>query len=146
MSDETIKLDGFAELDKALSELGKSTERGVLRRIAMKALEPVRDDAQSLAPVDEGDLRDSIIIGSRLNKNARRFDRQQPREGVRVFVGTNNRNGAAREFGSVRSRATPFLAPAWDANENRVLDYVKQNLGKEIEKTAARVAKKKGKG
>lgn len=140
-----VKLTGFKELDRALAQLGKSTERSLLRRIAVKALEPVRDRAKELAPVDDGTLRDSIVIGSRLTRGAKKADRAAPREGVRVFLGTANRNAVPREFGSVRSPAQPYFRPAWDNGKGEALEYVKDNLGAEIEKTAARIAKRKAK-
>ena len=143
---QKVKLEGFRELDKALAALGKkSTEASVLRRVAKRALEPVLEAAKTYVPVDEGKLRDSIVMGSALNKSARKQDRKEPRKGVRVFVGTASRNATPREFGSVRSPAQPFMRPAWDYNQEKALQIVKRDLGTQIEKTAARVAKKRAK-
>lgn len=139
-----IKVSGFAELDRALADLGKNTERTLLRRVATKALEPIRDRAKALAPVDDGHLRDSLVIGASLTSNAKRADRREPREGVRMFMGTANRNAVPREYGSIRSGATPFVRPAWDEGAPAALKYVQDELGGEIEKTAARAAKRKG--
>lgn len=137
-----IKLTGFRELSNALGELKKSTERSVLRRTATKALQPFVARAKELAPVHEGRLRDSIVIGTNLTKEAKAAARAEPKAGIRVFAGTANRNGVPREFGSVRSAAHPFMRPAWDSTKDAMLEQVKTDLATDIEKTAARAAKK----
>lgn len=139
----TFKISGFAELEKALSDLPKATERSVLRRVGKKALEPILDRAKQLVPVDQGRLRDSLVIGSVLTGRAKRADKQEPREGVRIFMGTANRNGVPREFGTVRSAAQPFMRPAWDSEKANAFKVVLTDLGDEVEKAAKRAARKK---
>lgn len=140
---DSVKVSGFRELDQALAGLSKSTERNVLRRTATKALQPFVDKAKSLVPVDEGRLRDSIVIGQRLSRRAKAADRNDPKQGVRVFAGTANRNGVPREFGSERSPAQPFMRPAWDATKDNMLAQIESELGRDIERTAARAARAK---
>lgn len=143
MAKDDIRLEGFAELDKALAEIGKkSTERALLRRVAKKALRPVLEQAKANAPVDEGRLRDSIVMGSRLTSSAKKIDRRSPRQGLRLFVGTAIRNAVPREFGTWRTRATPFMRPAWEKLKGRVLQIVISEMGPEIERTAERAAKR----
>lgn len=138
-----FQVTGFKELDAALAELPKATERSVLRRVAKKALEPMLERAKELVPVDEGNLRDSLVIGTRLTSRARRADKQEPREGVRLFMGTANRNGVPREFGSVRSPAQPYMRPAWDGEKIAAFKTILTDLGDEVEKAAKRAARKK---
>ncbi|MEA1015590.1 HK97-gp10 family putative phage morphogenesis protein [Sphingosinicella sp. LY1275] len=138
-----VTVTGLRELDAALGELGKSLGKGVLRRVGMKALEPVKERAQMLVPVDEGRLRDSIVIGTSLNKSARRSERGEARSSVTVYCGTSNRNGVPREYGTWRTAAQPFMRPAWESENGNVLDSVGDQLGPEIEKTAARAARKR---
>ncbi len=66
-----------------------------------------------------------------------------------VYVGPTQaktkRNAIKRivqEFGSRKMPAHPFMRPAWDSQKERALDIIKSDLGAEILKTAARVAKK----
>lgn len=140
----SFRISGFRELDQALAELPKSLERNVLRRVATKALQPFVERAKSLAPVDEGNLRDSIVIaGSGLSRGAKAVDRAEPKQGVRMYAGTANRNAVPREFGSIRAPAHPFMRPAWDATSEGMLKSVAADLGPEIERTAARAAKRK---
>ncbi|MEO6153401.1 MAG: HK97-gp10 family putative phage morphogenesis protein [Croceibacterium sp.] len=139
---ETIKLTGFKELHDSLGNLKKTTERALLRRVAVKALEPIAERARQLVPVDKGNLRDSIVVGTNINSGARRAARKDPVQGVRVFCGTANRNAVPGEFGSARSPAQPFMRPAWDGGKDRVLESVQRDLKTEIEKAAARAAKR----
>lgn len=138
----TVKITGLRELHGALGELKKTTERALLRRVATKALEPFVERAKQLVPVAEGDLRDSIVIGTNLNRGARREAKRDPVQGVRVFAGTSNRNAVPREFGSQRSAGRPFMRPAWETTKDRMLADVQADLMAEIEKTAARAAKR----
>ena len=96
-----MKASGFKELADALAQFNKSTERTVLRRVVTKALQPMLERAKQLAPVHEGHLRDSIVLGNNLNRNAKAQDKIEPRQGVRVFVGTAARNATPREFGGI---------------------------------------------
>ncbi|WP_375290410.1 HK97-gp10 family putative phage morphogenesis protein [Qipengyuania sp.] len=138
-----FEITGFKELDKALADLPKATERAVLRRVAKKALEPMLDRAKQLVPVDEGDLQRSLVIGSSLSKRARRADRKEPRQGLRLFMGTNSRNGVPREFGTVRTVAQPYMRPAWDSFKQRSLNIILSDLSIEVDKAAERAARKR---
>lgn len=145
---ETFRLTGSRELSAALEELGKAAERRVLTRVAKKNLEPFVEKAQGLAPVDEGFTRDSIVIGTKLTDRAKRADRKEPRNGVRVFAGTAARNAVPREFGAVWKdgtvlKAQPFMRPAWEASKDGMLASVQSDLMDEIDKAAARAARKK---
>lgn len=139
----TTKLHGFAELDKALAELGKSTERTLLRRVGLKVMEQVRDRARDLVPVDTGITRESIVVSTQLNRSARRAERREPKNGVRIYVGTANRNAVPREYGTRRQAATPFMRPAFAETGDAVIRDLGRMLGPEIEQTAARAAKRR---
>lgn len=140
-----MKITGLRELEKALAALPAATGKNVLRRVSKEALKPVETAARAMAPVDDGDLRDSIVTTTRLSKRRASEARKEGKSTVETYTGTNSRNGVPREFGTVRSAATPFLRPAYDANKDRMLRYVGTELGGEIEKAAARLGKKRAK-
>lgn len=50
-----------------------------------------------------------------------------------------------KEFGTPTKAATPFMRPAYDAEGDATIERFAQLAGPEIEKTAARIAKKRGK-
>lgn len=147
-ADVFVQVDGIKELSATLKELGKSTGKAALRRIATKAIKPMAEAAQSMAPVDDGDLRDSIGIAGSLIRSAREPVRRSggrvdAKDGITIYMGTANRNGVPREFGSFRSPAHPFMRPAFDLQAKPTIDRIGADFGPEVEKTAARVAKKR---
>lgn len=155
----TMKVEGLRELNDALSQLPKATSRNVLRRVAMKALEPMANTASSLAPVLEGELRDSIVASAKLSKRQKSAHnreegaktirtaegfRSTPKTTVFLFMGpAGSAKSIVQEFGSIKQAPQPYMRPAWDANKQRSLDIVQEELGGEIEKAAARLAKKR---
>lgn len=140
-----VELKGFRELDAALAEFSKAGGKAILRRAATKALQPMLERAKQLVPVDEGDLRNSLTIGTRLNKGEARAARREGKSGVEVYMGTNSRNGAPREFGSVRSPAQPFMRPAFESQKGEIIPTLQKELAIDVEKTRARAARKAAK-
>lgn len=143
---ETVEVEGLAELETALRELPDATARNVLRRVAKKVLEPVAAHARSLAPVAEGRLVRSIVVGDKLSRRQKsQFQREDPNDVV-MFVGAGALPQAhMQEFGTVDMPPQPFLRPAWDSNKGAVLDSIKGDMWAEIEKAAARLARKAAK-
>jgi hypothetical protein len=149
------KIDGLADLDRALGELPKSTARAVLRRIGLAALAPFVEDVKSRAPVDAdpastpkrkpGTLRDSYHAGTKLNRTQARQAKREGKSFVEVYAGTNDPAGVQTEFGNAHQPAQPHARPAWDAKRQRVLTLVEEGLGTEIEKARQRLAKKAAK-
>ncbi len=167
---KTIKIEGLKELDRALGELTKATARNVLKRVLVKAGEPIAQAARNLAPVDSGELRDSIQVSSRIKNTigAAEFaavlraggTRQEAGAALRaarrssgpgsfaeVHVGPAQAKTKAdaikrivQEFGSINNPAQPYMRPAWAQEQNHALDIVKAELGGEIIKTAKRIA------
>lgn len=66
----TVRIEGLRELDAALGQLTKATARNVLKRVLLKAGQPIADEAARLAPDDPKtgppDLHTSIVVGSKL--------------------------------------------------------------------------------
>lgn len=151
MARNTVTIEGLREVDKALGELGKSTGRNVLRRIAVKRLEPMAEVARSLAPDDPAtggnDLKRSIAVSTQLGKRQRRINRKSKSEaeahmGPAGPGGNVPPQGVQQEFGNVNHGPQPFMRPAWDSGKAGLLDGLKSDLWSEIEKAAARQAKK----
>jgi len=147
------KVDGLAALDFALGELPKATARNTLRRVGLKALEPFVEDWKAAAPVDAdpastpkrppGTYRDSIHAGTRLNKSQAKTARREGKSFAEVYAGTNDKAGVQTEFGNAQQAAQPAGRPAWDGAQSQVLRDIGEMLGPEIEKAAARIAKRK---
>lgn len=137
----TVRVEGLADLDKALGQFKASTAKGVLRRVGRKALEPFDSAWRANAPRLSGELADSGAIGSKLTRSQRKAHERQ--SFVEVFAGPGPHPQAVQqEFGNAQHPAQPFVRPAWEAKKDQVLDGVATGLGDEIEKTASRAAKR----
>lgn len=156
-----MHVEGLSDLLDNLLELPKATGRNVLRRVATKALEPMERTAEALAPHLSGELRDSIKVSTNLSKRQKSQHnrdigaktvvtsegyRSTAKTAVFVFMGPQGSpKSIVQEFGSVDQAPHPYMRPAWDGNKERSLDIVKEELGDEIEKAAARLARKAAK-
>ena len=141
-----VTLDGFAELDNALAQLPKATAKNVLRRVARGALEPMADMAAARAPHRTGRLSYSISVSEQRTRRAN-WQRRAVANGITMAMGPGGGLGALNyasfdEFGTVDTPAFGFMRAAWDSGQGNALDYVKLNLWVEIEKSAARYARK----
>jgi HK97 gp10 family phage protein len=164
MASTTVRVDGLRELQKALAELPKSTSRTVQRRVLMKRAQPIADAMRAKAPKRYGDLRDSITVSTKRPRGhksnaARAFAaagggaagraavKAAGGTPVEVFVGPGrNPQALMQEFGTRHHGPQPFIRPSWDAEKDRVLEGLKDDLWTEIQKAAARLAKKRAKG
>lgn len=138
-----FKLVGMAALQEQLTNLGAELGVKAMAQAARQAFKPVLEAARAMAPVDTGELRDSL-----------RLSVKKPRAGDGVVVvglrigGSKGAKGlppARRwhlaEFGTAFQAAHPFLRPALDQNAAAVLELLKTELVKSI----AKAIQKKGK-
>ena len=147
----TVQLTGFRELEATLSKWPKAMGRNVLRRVAKGALEPIADRARGMAPSDQGDLRASIKVSEKRTKRVARINRFDKNTGVEIAMGPTSGGAVLNyasfvEFGTNDTRARPYMRPAWESGKTGALDYVIANLSKEVDRTAARLAKKAARG
>lgn len=143
---EIVKLSGFKELAEALEQLPKATARNTLRRVLRKAAEPTREAAQAKAPILSGRLRESVVVGTQLTRRQKADARKEGTYFSEIHVGTAKGYSVPQEFGTVDHAAQPFMRPAWDQNKDKALKIIGDELGNEIEKAAARRARKLAKG
>jgi HK97 gp10 family phage protein len=138
-----VRVSGFRELEASLSELPKATGKNVLRRVLKAAGEPIRSAAEENAPVLTGQLEASIVTATRLTRRQARLAKRANKSTVEMHVGTKNQAAVPQEFGTIAQAAQPFMRPAWDGNKDQALEIIKSDLGSEIEKAAARLAKRR---
>jgi HK97 gp10 family phage protein len=151
---ERASVEGLRELDRALGELPKATGKNVLRRVLLKAGEPMAADMRRKAPDDPdtggNDLRSSIGVGTKLSKRQAQQHGKMFRDdkaSAELFVGAGPLPHAhLQEFGTVNHAPQPFARPAWDANKDAALETIATQLGAEIAKAAKRLAKKAARG
>lgn len=151
----TVRLEGFADLDRALEQLGRDvTQKASLRRALKKAAEPMAEIARGLAPDDPAtqgdDLKSSIAVSTKLSRRQQRQHRRMFRDdkaAVEMFVGPGPDPAAwNQEFGNVNHAAQPFMRPAWDTDQRALLDRLKAELRTDIDKAVARAARRAARG
>jgi len=138
----SMTIEGLSELKDALeNEMTKATARNVQKRALVEAAEPMRADAERLAPVKTGMLQRSIDVSPKLSGRQRLL--HKPTAKVEEFVGAGALVQAiTSEFGTPTQSPRPFMRPAWDANKKGTLLSIKQTLTEEIEKARQRAARK----
>lgn len=143
-----VKLQGFRELEADLSNLvdmvggSKATGKNVLKRVLLKAADPIERDAAANAPQLSGTLRRDVKTGTRLTRRQAGMARKLGKSSVEVHVGVADPAGVQTEFGNQHQAAEPWLRPAWDGNKDGALDTIGSELGSEIARASARAAKK----
>jgi hypothetical protein len=143
----TMRFEGGKDLDAALGELPKASAKGVLRRVGIKALQPMAETWRDLAPDDPAtggnDLKNSIVVGTKLNKRQAALARKdQNKSLVTVYVGTNDPAGIQQEYGNVNHGPQPSGRPAFQQEGLGAIEIVAKELGDEIKRTVERRAKR----
>lgn len=138
-----VKIEGLRELEAALADLPRATGKNVLRRVLKKAAAPIESTAEALAPHLTGTLERNIHMGTRLTRRQAQMVRKaDSKSSAEIHVGTADPAGIQTEFGNVNQNAEPWLRPAWDQNKEGALNTIATDLGGEIDKAAARLARK----
>lgn len=129
----TTDVAGLAELERRLIELGEKVGTQVLRDAGKAALEPVLDDMQQHAGFDTSatgeHMRDSIKIRSSPSKS-------KGNAVVYLRVGPSKKHfikALAQEMGTVKQVAAPFIRPALDYNQAKVLRILAIEIRDRIE-------------
>ena len=136
-----VRVLGLSQLEQGLSELPRATGKNVLRRVLRQRGEPIAERARNLAPIDEGDLKDSIAVSTKLSRSQRRKRRKKAT--VEMFVGPGTHPQAiTQEFGTWFHPPQPFMRPAWAAEKGSILEDLSGDLWTEIDKAAQRIARK----
>lgn len=139
----TVQLSGFKELEQALGELPKATARNTLRRVLKRAGEPVEAAMESRAPVLTGYTEKSIAVSATLNPRNRRDIKREGKAFAEYYIGSRRGSAAVfNEFGTINMPAHPYMRPGWEASQDQALAIITKDLGTEIEKARARLARK----
>ncbi|MGH8572244.1 MAG: HK97-gp10 family putative phage morphogenesis protein [Gammaproteobacteria bacterium] len=138
-------LEGLADVEKVLKELPGRIAKGAVRRVLRKAAQPIRDRWAELAHVLTGRLRGSIAISARQKSGRQMFrTREEANEAV-IYVGPTADGypqAIMEEFGTIHAPAHPSGRPAWEAEQDNALAIAARELGPEVAKAAARLAKR----
>lgn len=132
-----FNLEGLAELEHKLLDIGVAAGATALRRAGREAMKPVQRDMKIGAGFDESSddqhMRDSIKITSNRARG------REKNTAVRVRVGPTKPHSIkalAQEYGTEKQNPDPFMRPALFGNASQVLGTFKTILAIEIEKAA----------
>lgn len=140
MAKSKVRIEGLADLSKALGQLPKATGRNVLTRVGKRRLQLIADDMKDRVPELSGDLGDSIVVTTRRPKGGKREPKGSP---VEIFAGPGRSPAATQqEFGNENHPPQPFVRPAWDEGAAALLEGIGDDIGDEIGKAVTRIAKK----
>lgn len=119
---ELIGLVGLDQFEKALRDLTEEVRGQMLRAAALKAVEPLVSKAASLAPRGTGALSRSMTAQSMA---------YAPVTDAIIRVGPGKPSGShgiLLEYGTVHMTKRPFLATAYSAVSQEILDRMELEL------------------
>lgn len=134
------KMEGLAELQRAMDELAEDM-RGKVARAGLRAgAEVIRKLAEAKAPKGTGNLKQNIVA-----RRVRKPDRAMEQAIVTVRRGKVTAKQKERgiddafyayyvEHGTVKMGAKPFLRPAFEQGKEGAAEAIADRLRKRIEK------------
>jgi HK97 gp10 family phage protein len=126
----TVKVTGFKELEAELAKLSKAVGRNALMRAGMTALEPMARAARGLAPVDEGDLQESIDVGSRVDSSVGKAEYSAVmRAGGTVADAVSALRSARRDAAGTAPAITLYMGPTKAPDRNAAIKAIAQEFG-----------------
>lgn len=121
--DVSVKISGFRDLKRQLAQLAAGLPEPVVHQALRDGVQLIADEAQRLAPVDTGALRDSISVTD--DRDGDLYGRPGVENGISVFVGPvgSTEDGDVAyakyvEFGTTRHGAQPFMRPAIESRRH----------------------------
>lgn len=134
------KVSGFKEFSALLKELPRNVENRVLQDATNKAMRAALPQMKAAAPVHKEDRSSASKQYGTLKQNIRvsRLKRvRKGQKGTRIHTG-NAFWGFIYEMGSRYQPARPFFAPAFRAMQTTIINVLGVEIGKGIEREAAR--------
>lgn len=133
---------GLARLNNKLTRTIPRAAKAAAQRAVIEGAHTVAELQYSLAPVDDGDLRNSIEVtppGSMTPPYSHPGGSQMAREGQALITAGNTdvRYAHLVEYGTIKTPAQPYFWPAWRSLRTRV----KGNVTRSIKKAVTAAAK-----
>jgi HK97 gp10 family phage protein len=146
-----ISIKGGKELSEFLQTLPVKIEKNLLRGALRSAAKIISDEAKRNAPVQDGDLRDSIRVSTRGRKGQVTASVKVGNKKVyyarfiEYAVSAHNIDGKgagflnfgglfAKSVNHPGTQAKPFLRPALDSRSNEAINEVGLYIGKRLTK------------
>lgn len=141
----TVQVEGLRAVEENLRQFDARKRRDIGRKALDNAGQITARAMRSLAPVDEGNLRESIDVSGTLSRA--QASQHVKRAEIERFVGPGAHPQAhLREFGGDGNPPHPFARPAWDRTKDDVLRAIGDHLWLEIDKAIRAKAKRAARG
>ena len=114
-----LETEGLEELINAVQRMG-SEGRKIENKALKEAGAVMKEAIQNEAPVRTGKLKESITVSGVKTKDGVKY--------VEVGPGKDVYWGKFIEFGTVKLRAKPFMAPGYENAKERILSAIKEEL------------------
>ena len=109
-----FEIEGLKELAKDIDALTEGFKRSMMRTALRGAARPVVKGAKARVPVDEGDLKRSLIAKVSVTRDGR----GEARVIARTTKGFHGFHAHLVELGTSQQSAQPYLRPSLDAAES----------------------------
>lgn len=139
------RVDGLSDINKVLGELPKGLGKATLVRFGKARLQPMKETAKANAPEDEGDLKESMHVGTQQGSPGQRRRRFEDKAAVEVYMGPTADGypqAVPQEMGSINNPPVGYMRKAWDQHHQGLLTGLASDLGQAVDKTAKRYAKR----
>ena len=141
-----MRIEGLDQIVKAMEQMADEIKGDPLRASLRKGVLPILNDARDRAPRDSGRLERNILSRPIPPKDMpANFS-----DGQEVFVRSSRRKSKDDEtnawywrfveFGTKFVPARPFMRPAADSKRNQAMREFTDEMRKQVERTARRVA------
>ena|ERR1051325_3956375 len=129
-----MDVEGLQELLTAMDGLPLALQKNLIVRALRKGAEPIREQAEALAPDDP------TTPGSRIKESMTTTVSDQTADGAIAKIGPSRKGfmGKFAEFGTAHQSAEPFLRPAYDEKIEEAVKLISENLAEGIEREWAK--------
>jgi HK97 gp10 family phage protein len=114
-----LELEGIENLITEVENLGAKGAR-IENKALREAGEVVREAIKQEAPRKTGTLKKSIEVSRVKNKDGAKY--------VEVGPGKEGYYGKFLEFGTVKMKAKPFMAPGYEKSKEKAMGEIEKNL------------------
>lgn len=127
MTNDPVKIEGLPQLRAKFSEFTSKMQRATLRDVLRSAAQPVKTDAANRAPRNRGQLAGDMAVSVKVNNTK-----------AEALVGFKPRSwyGIFAELGTRYRSARPFLRPALDVQQDKVVSVIRDGLKRVIDRIA----------
>jgi len=140
-----VETFGFDDFDKVLAQMGAEfgytdVNKKVLVPALRDAMKVALPTAKSLARSNTGKMQSTIIVEARRPTDRDKKSKSIYRSDAAIAILSVAKSDVSlgEEFGTAKKSGKPFIRPALESNQTRILSVLSESLRKKIGKYKAR--------